>query len=49
MKIAVPTRNEMVDSHFGHCESFTIFTIDKENKNILSKESLSSPEGCGCK
>ncbi|MDD4002091.1 MAG: NifB/NifX family molybdenum-iron cluster-binding protein [Bacteroidales bacterium] len=49
MKIAVPTRNEMVDSHFGHCESYTIFTIDNENKNILSKESLPSPVGCGCK
>lgn len=49
MKIAVPTKNEMVDSHFGHCEYYTIFTIDNENKIILSKESLPSPEGCGCK
>ena len=49
MKIAVPTKNEMVDSHFGHCEYYTIFTIDNENKSILSKESLPSPEGCGCK
>lgn len=48
MKIALPTRQNMIDDHFGHCEAFTIFTID-ENKEIVSKEMLPSPEGCGCK
>ena len=49
MKIAVPTtQNNMVDAHFGHCEFYTIFTID-ENKNIEKKEILQSPQGCGCK
>lgn len=48
MKIAVPTRAYAVDDHFGHCEAYTIFTID-ENKNIKSIESLPSPQGCGCK
>jgi len=48
MKIAVPTRGNMVDSHFGHCEAYTIFNVD-ENKKIISSEILPSPQGCGCK
>ena len=48
MKIAIPTRNNMVDEHFGHCEHYTIYTIDNQ-KNIISQEQLASPEGCGCK
>lgn len=48
MKIAVPSRANQVDSHFGHCEAFSIFTID-ESKNITNKELLPSTQGCGCK
>ena len=48
MKIALPTRQNRIDDHFGHCEAFTIFTID-EKKEIVSKVMLPSPEGCGCK
>lgn len=48
MKIAIPTRNEKIDDHFGHCEYYTIFTID-ENKQIVCTETQASPEGCGCK
>jgi len=48
MKIAIPTRNNQVDEHFGHCESYTIFTIGEGN-NIVSVESIPSPQGCGCK
>ena len=29
MKIALPTRGKMVDDHFGHCEAFTIYTIEQ--------------------
>ena len=47
MKIAVPTRDGHVDDHFGHCGHYTIYTI--ENKQILSRENLPSPQGCGCK
>ena len=28
MKVAVPTRDERVDDHFGHCDHYTIFTIE---------------------
>ena len=48
MKVAVPTRDNQVDDHFGHCEAYTIFTIDK-NKAIEKAEILPSPAGCGCK
>jgi predicted Fe-Mo cluster-binding NifX family protein len=48
MKIALPTRDGRIDDHFGHCESYTIVEID-DNNNIISKTSMPSPEGCGCK
>ncbi|MFA6779131.1 MAG: NifB/NifX family molybdenum-iron cluster-binding protein [Paludibacteraceae bacterium] len=46
-KIAVPTRENMVDDHFGHCAYYTIYTI--EDKQVVDKETLPSPQGCGCK
>jgi len=48
MKIAVPTHRNMVDDHFGHCEAFTVFTINEKNE-IISDEIVPSPAGCGCK
>lgn len=48
MKVALPTRNGRIDSHFGHCEYYTIAEINEE-KEIISTERLDSPEGCGCK
>lgn len=48
MKIAVPTRGNVVDDHFGHCEAYTVFNIG-ENKKIIGSEILPSPQGCGCK
>lgn len=47
MKIAVPTRNERVDDHFGHCDHYTIYTI--EDNKVVSRETMESPQGCGCK
>lgn len=49
MKIALPSRNNLIDNHFGHCEYFTVLTVNKESKTILSSEKITSPEGCGCK
>jgi predicted Fe-Mo cluster-binding NifX family protein len=48
MKIAVPSRQNRVDEHFGHCEYFTVFTVN-ENNEIILEETVSSPENCGCK
>jgi len=46
--IAVPTRAGMVDEHFGHCESFTIFTLD-DSGAVASEKSFTPPPQCGCK
>jgi predicted Fe-Mo cluster-binding NifX family protein len=47
MKIAVPTRENVVDDHFGHCEMYSIFTVI--DGKIEHSEILPSPAGCGCK
>lgn len=47
-KIALPTRNGVVDDHFGHCEYYTIFTLDAERR-IIDRQTLPAAEGCGCK
>jgi predicted Fe-Mo cluster-binding NifX family protein len=48
MKLAVPTTHDnQVDSHFGHCEFFTVFTV--EDGEIKNSQIVDSPEGCGCK
>lgn len=47
-KIALPTRNGFIDDHFGHCEFYTVLTVNDENK-IVASETIPSPQGCGCK
>lgn len=47
-KIAIPTKNKVVDNHFGHCEYYTIFTINTSN-TIVDEEFYVAPKGCGCK
>ncbi len=47
MKIAVPTREGVVDNHFGHCDHYTIFTIN--GNKITEQTDMPSPQGCGCK
>lgn len=47
-KVALPTRGGTIDSHFGHCEFYTIVSISEDNK-IASIETIPSPQGCGCK
>ncbi len=49
MKIALPTRQDVIDDHFGHCEYYTIFTVDNAAKKIIDQETLEAPSGCGCK
>lgn len=48
MKIAIPTKEKNVDEHFGHCDHYTIYTVDNQN-NVAAQEKLKSPLGCGCK
>ena len=44
MKIAVPTRENRIDDHFGHCAYYTLFTVD-DARRIAATETLPSPEG----
>jgi len=49
MKIAVPvTSDNLIDNHFGHCESYNVFTIS-DKKEITETRKVASPQGCGCK
>lgn len=48
LKIAIPTRAGLVDEHFGHCESFTIYCLDAA-KAVTGSESFTPPPACGCK
>ncbi len=48
MKVAVPTRDNVVDDHFGHCKAYTVITVNA-NSQIEKTEMLPSPQGCGCK
>ena len=48
MKIAIPTKvGNTIDQHFGHCEFYSIYTI--ESNKVTNKQILESPKGCGCK
>jgi predicted Fe-Mo cluster-binding NifX family protein len=49
MKIALPSRNGYIDDHFGHCEYFTVFTVDNLKNEIIDSVTIDSPAGCGCK
>lgn len=48
MKLAIPTRGNVVDDHFGHCEAYTVITVDS-NQQVIKSEMVPSPQGCGCK
>ena len=49
MKIAVPVTGEnYIDGHFGHCESYGVYTINDKNE-ISEFNKIQSPQGCGCK
>jgi len=49
MKIAIPvTKENQIDGHFGHCESYNVFTISDKNE-ITEIKKVYSPQGCGCK
>lgn len=49
MKIALPSVGNKIDNHFGHCDYFTVLTVDTQTKQITATEEVPSPAGCGCK
>lgn len=49
MKIALPvTRDNKIDEHFGHCDSYGIYTVSEQNE-ITEVQAMRSEQGCGCK
>jgi len=43
MKIAIPTMGGSLSPHFGHCEEFTLVTVDPATKQIIETESIPAP------
>jgi predicted Fe-Mo cluster-binding NifX family protein len=43
MKIAIPTANNLLAMHFGHCETFTLISADPDKKTINAEESTTAP------
>ncbi len=49
IKIAVPvTSANQIDDHFGHCESYGVYTITERNE-ISETKRVAALQGCGCK
>ena len=48
MKIVIPSSENKLCSHFGHCDTFTFVEINPENKEILSIENKIPEEGISC-
>ena len=44
MRYAVPGNNDVVATHFGHCQQFALIDVDEERKAIVEKEIVPSPE-----
>lgn len=43
MIIALPTVDNKLCMHFGHCEVFTFLKIDEENKEIIETKQMTPP------
>jgi len=43
MKIAIPTANQKLCMHFGHCSEFVLITTDDDKKTILDQQSVVPP------
>ncbi|MBN1308134.1 MAG: NifB/NifX family molybdenum-iron cluster-binding protein [Chitinispirillaceae bacterium] len=43
MKIAIPTANDQLCMHFGHCEKFVIVEVDEATRSITGKEEAVPP------
>ena len=48
MKIVIPSADEKLCGHFGHCEYFTFVEINPETKEIISIEKKVPEEGISC-
>ena len=45
--IAIPSRGNLIEDHFGQCEFYTIIKVS--DSKVVSREEFTTPRGCGCK
>ncbi|PIE89855.1 MAG: ATPase [Acidobacteria bacterium] len=43
MIIAIPVANDKLCMHFGHCDVFKFYEVDKENKTIVKSTNMEPP------
>jgi Mrp family chromosome partitioning ATPase/predicted Fe-Mo cluster-binding NifX family protein len=43
MKIAIPTAEQKLCMHFGHCEKFALVEVNQSNKQIIKTEYMTPP------
>ncbi len=43
LRIAVPTADEKLSMHFGHCERFSLIDVDLTEKRIVKRQELAAP------
>jgi ATP-binding protein involved in chromosome partitioning len=43
MRIAVPVANKQLCIHFGHCDVFTFFEVNENDKTIITQEDKTPP------
>ena len=43
MRIAIPTANGRLSTHFGHCEEFALLDMDTQKKCLLKTETVKAP------
>lgn len=44
MRIAIPTANGSLATHFGHCEAFALIDVDPSTKTITRTEIVEAPD-----
>ena len=43
MRYAVPVSDDMIATHFGHCEHFALIDVNEKSQEIIKKELVPSP------
>lgn len=43
MRIAIPTENGRLCTHFGHCQTFALIDVDTDEKQILASAEVVPP------
>jgi predicted Fe-Mo cluster-binding NifX family protein len=43
MNIAIPVAQGRLCPHFGHCETFAIFEVDRDARKIIGRTDLEAP------